>query len=58
MKLARTVAALLFLSGLTTFAWAAGFKPQTLAGLPWTEIILIALPVFGTAMFRHLPVRR
>ncbi|MEO1041276.1 MAG: hypothetical protein AAFX52_03210 [Pseudomonadota bacterium] len=52
MKAALLTTSLLTISGLTTFAWAAGVDASVLRGLPWREIVLLALPTLSIAGLR------
>ncbi|MEM0930609.1 MAG: hypothetical protein AAGI89_15075 [Pseudomonadota bacterium] len=52
MKAALLTAFLMAVSGLTTWAWAAGLDADTLRSLPWREISLIALPILSIAGLR------
>ncbi|MEM7739421.1 MAG: hypothetical protein AAF225_01310 [Pseudomonadota bacterium] len=52
MKAALLTTSLLTISGLTTFAWAAGIDSAMLRSLPWREIFLLALPAMSIAGLR------
>lgn len=52
MKAALLTTSLLTISGLTTFAWAAGIDSAMLRSLPWREIFLLALPAMSIAGIR------
>ncbi|MEE4213226.1 MAG: hypothetical protein V2I43_28615 [Parvularcula sp.] len=53
MNLAALFAFFLLISGLGTFAWAAGLAPATLLSWPWIEVALIALPILAIAAARR-----